>query len=102
MQGLCDSCVQQSEASCLHRWNADNPGSGSDDCNGHGTHIASVAAGHIYGVAKAADIISVRVLDCNGAGSVTQTAAGKPSPTLLCQTGCVLVWATHKIQYCLN
>ena len=48
-------------------------------------HIASVAAGNVYGVAKGADIISVRVLDCNGAGTVSQTAAGKCSPSSLLQ-----------------
>lgn len=38
------------------------------DCNGHGTHVASLAAGRIYGVAKAARVYSVRVLDCDNAG----------------------------------
>lgn len=42
------------------------------DCHGHGTHVASVAAGKIYGVAKDVRVYSVRVLDCtnNGAWSV--------------------------------
>ena len=36
------------------------------DCNGHGTHVASLAAGKTYGAAKKARIYSIRVLDCNG------------------------------------
>jgi len=34
------------------------------DCNGHGTHVAALAAGKNYGVAKKARIYSIRVLDC--------------------------------------
>ena len=36
------------------------------DCHGHGTHVASLAAGRVYGAAKKATIYSVRVLDCYG------------------------------------
>lgn len=39
------------------------------DCNGHGTHVAGTAAGSTYGVAKRANIVPVRVLDCNGNGT---------------------------------
>ena len=44
-------------------------GTGSaKDCNGHGTHVASIAAGTKFGVAKAASIYNLRVLDCFGSG----------------------------------
>jgi len=39
------------------------------DCNGHGTHVASSAAGHEYGIAKYATLIAVKVLGCGGSGS---------------------------------
>ena len=38
------------------------------DCHGHGTHVASLAIGKNYGVARCANVYSVRVLRCdNGA-----------------------------------
>jgi subtilisin family serine protease len=46
------------------------------DCHGHGTHVAGTAASTTYGVAKAADVIGVRVLDCAGNGSTASVVAG--------------------------
>jgi subtilisin family serine protease len=57
-------------------FSAINDRRGSNDCNGHGTHVAGTAAGATYGVAKAASIIPVRVLDCKGSGSTTGVIAG--------------------------
>lgn len=39
------------------------------DCNGHGTHVASLALGKQYGSGKLANLIAVKVLGCNGSGS---------------------------------
>ena len=37
-----------------------------NDCQGHGSHVASIAAGTKYGVAKKATIHAVKIFDCNG------------------------------------
>jgi len=46
------------------------------DNNGHGTFNAAVAAGATYGIAKNADVVSVRVLKQNVGGSITKIIAG--------------------------
>lgn len=51
-------------------------GRGTADCNGHGTHVAGTIAGSTYGVAKAAIVVPVRVLDCNGSGYLSSVVAG--------------------------
>ncbi|MGY6519331.1 MAG: S8 family peptidase [Lysobacteraceae bacterium] len=53
-----------------------NDGRGSDDCNGHGTHVAGTVAGATWGVAKAARIHGVRVLGCNGSGTNAGVISG--------------------------
>ena len=51
-------------------------GRGTSDCNGHGTHVAGTVAGATYGVAKAARLHAVRVLDCEARGWVSDVIAG--------------------------
>ncbi|MEV8310853.1 S8 family peptidase [Streptomyces flavidovirens] len=51
-------------------------GQNGNDCNGHGTHVAGTTAGSAYGVAKAASVVGVRVLDCNGSGTWSGVIAG--------------------------
>jgi subtilisin family serine protease len=53
-----------------------NDGNGSNDCHGHGTHVAGTVAGSTYGFATMATIIPVRVLDCTGSGSTAEIIAG--------------------------
>lgn len=57
-------------------FSAISDGLGTVDCNGHGTHVAGTVAGTIYGVAKQAQVIPVRVLDCAGSGFLSGVVAG--------------------------
>lgn len=47
----------------------------ASDMNGHGTHVAAVAAGGDYGVAKSANLHAVKVLDDSGEGWLSWTIA---------------------------
>jgi subtilisin family serine protease len=46
------------------------------DCAGHGSHVAGTIAGTKYGVAKAAKVVGVRVLNCVGNGTTETVVAG--------------------------
>ncbi|MFE9565756.1 S8 family peptidase [Streptomyces sp. NPDC006487] len=51
-------------------------GRNGQDCNGHGTHVAGTIAGKTYGVARKANLVSVRVLNCEGTGDSSGIIAG--------------------------
>lgn len=57
-------------------FSAFNDGNNMTDCNGHGTSMASLAAGKKLGIAKQAKLVSVRVLDCQGSGATSGVIAG--------------------------
>jgi serine protease len=57
-------------------YTAISDGNGTNDCNGHGTHVAATVGGAIYGVAKSVELHPVRVLGCNGSGSTSGVIAG--------------------------
>jgi aqualysin 1 len=51
------------------------------DCDGHGTHVAGTLAARdndygVVGVAPGAPLTSVKVLDCNGSGTIKNVLAG--------------------------
>jgi subtilisin family serine protease len=53
-----------------------NDGQGTNDCNGHGTHVAGTVGGTTYGVAKQVTLHAVRVLSCSGSGSNSGVISG--------------------------
>lgn len=57
-------------------YSAINDGLGAGDCAGHGTHVAGIAGGTVWGVAKKARLYSVRVFDCAGSGTNSGLLAG--------------------------
>jgi hypothetical protein len=58
-------------------WHAfDATGGTGRDCSGHGTQVAKTIAGRYTGVAPKARIASVRVLGCDGPGTLADVLAG--------------------------
>jgi subtilisin family serine protease len=46
------------------------------DCHGHGTHVAGTIGGRTSGVAKGVELVAVRVLNCDGSGTISGVIAG--------------------------
>ncbi|MCL2554930.1 MAG: S8 family peptidase [Actinomycetia bacterium] len=57
-------------------YDAIGDGRNGADCEGHGTHVAGTIGGATYGIARKATLVSVRVLDCQGEGSLAGIIAG--------------------------
>ena len=51
-------------------------GLGTEDCHGHGTHVAATVGGKTTGVAKDTKLYAVRVISCAGYGSLSELIAG--------------------------
>jgi serine protease len=51
-------------------------GYGATGCHWHGTHVAGTVGGSTVGVARGVTLYSVRVLDCNGSGTMSGVVAG--------------------------
>lgn len=62
LQTCCDAM------DCLHQ---------ASKCDSHGTHTAGVLSGRDAGVATGANIHSLRVLNCQGKGTVSGTLIGE-------------------------
>ncbi|MDO5534839.1 MAG: S8 family serine peptidase [Propionibacteriaceae bacterium] len=46
------------------------------DCHGHGTHVAGTVASELFGVAKGATVVPIKVLGCDNTGSYEGILAG--------------------------
>lgn len=46
------------------------------DCNSHGTHVAGLIGSHNYGICADANLFAVKVLDCQGSGSLSGVIKG--------------------------
>ncbi|MEG3193345.1 S8 family peptidase [Lysobacter sp. D1-1-M9] len=57
-------------------YTAINDGNGTNDCNGHGTHVAGTVGGATWGIAKGVSLYPVRVLGCTGSGSNSGVISG--------------------------
>ncbi len=57
-------------------YTAINDGRGTNDCNGHGTHVAGTIGGSTWGMAKGVTLVPVRVLDCSAWGAYSGMIAG--------------------------
>jgi serine protease len=66
--GISTNHTEFSENNAVWGGNFINDGINTD-CNGHGTHVASLAVGKQYGSGKRANLIAVKVLGCDGSGS---------------------------------
>ena len=60
----------------LSGYSAINDGRGSNDCNGHGTHVAGTVGGTTWGVAKQVRLVPVRVFGCTGGSANSTIIAG--------------------------
>jgi cerevisin len=66
-------------------WGKTIPQDQDVDANGHGTHCAGTIGSRKYGVAKAAQLVAVKVLGSNGSGTMSDVVGG-------------VVWAATKAQ----
>lgn len=59
-----------------HGWDFIDDDATAQDGHGHGTHVAGIVGGGTYGVAKAVELVAVRVLADDGTGTIAGVIAG--------------------------
>ncbi|MGH3648152.1 MAG: S8 family peptidase [Micromonosporaceae bacterium] len=57
-------------------WGTNTVDSNNTDCNGHGTHVAGTVGGTSHGVAKGVRLVAVKVLNCQGSGTLAGVTSG--------------------------
>lgn len=68
-------------------------GSNCGDGNGHGTHISGIIGGKTYGVAKASNLLAVKVFGDNGSSSTSIILSGYDWVGYVCASLPVLLLA---------
>lgn len=68
--------TEHSEFSGRAKWGNNFVDQQDTDCNSHGTHVAGLIGSDSYGVCKNAQLYAVKVLDCDGRGSLSGVIKG--------------------------
>jgi len=70
------STHQEFQGRAIAAFDAIGDGQNTNDCNGHGTHVAATIGGATYGVAKNVSLYAVRVFPCVGNSSWSTIISG--------------------------
>ena len=68
--------ISHPEFSGRAKWGNNMVDNENTDCNSHGTHVAGLIGSNTFGVCKNANLHAVKVLDCNGRGSLSGVIKG--------------------------
>src|SRR5581483_9158930 len=67
---------QEFQGRAFAAFDAMGDGQNTNDCHGHGTHVAATIGGAVYGAAKDVRLYAVRVFGCSGDSSDSVVIAG--------------------------